>query len=92
MTTPITAEKGTLRTGVDPNTGLEDLAPTVEAAVNGADVGVSLWEPPTRSCLLGVRIGSEVTLWRLTFAQLDRGELPCDPHTALQLADLRQPQ
>jgi hypothetical protein len=43
--------------GVDPNTGLENLPPTVEAAVDGTDVGVSLWAASGRECLLGARVG-----------------------------------
>ncbi|MGI8808443.1 MAG: hypothetical protein ACR2KK_11465 [Acidimicrobiales bacterium] len=78
--------------GVDPSTGLRDMAPTVETAVSGADVGVSLREPPTRGCLLGARIGGEVTVWRLSRVQREPGELSCDPQTGLQRAGLSRPQ
>lgn len=77
--------------GVDRNTGLEDLSPTVEAAVSGRDVGVSLREHD-RSCLLGARIGGQVTVWRPSRVQMQPGELSCDPHTALQLAGTSQPR
>lgn len=76
--------------GVDPNSGLQDLSPTVEAAVNGADIGVSLRERD-RQCLLGARIGGQVTVWRPTRVQMEPGELSCDPQTALHLAGIGQP-
>ena len=49
---------------VDPNTGLQNLPPTIQAVVNGADFGVSLWAPLNRDCLLGARIGEKVEVGR----------------------------
>lgn len=77
--------------GVDPNTGLQNVAPGVQASVSGADVGVALWEPDTRNCLLGARIGGQVSVWRPSRIQMQPGELSCDPQTALHLAGLGQP-
>ncbi len=76
---------------VDPGTGLTDHQPTVETAANGSDVGVSLWAPEGRHCLLGARISGTVTVWRPSSTQLQPGELSCDPQTALQLAGVRPP-
>jgi len=76
---------------VDPDTGLRGLSPTVAAAVSGADVGVSLWEPEDRGCLLGGRVGGRVTVWRPSRVQLQPGELSCDAQTALSLQGLRPP-
>lgn len=77
--------------GIDPNSGLGDLAPAVRTAVDGSDVGVALWEPDTRNCLLGAHVDGVVTVWRPTREQMQAGELSCDPQTALQLASLSQP-
>lgn len=77
--------------GVDPNTRLADLLPAVETAVNGVDVGVSLWEPDGRHCLLGARIGGHVMVGRPSRVQMEPGELSCDPQTALQLPSIRPP-
>ncbi len=76
---------------VDPATGLRDLLPAVETAVSGFDIGVSLWEADDRDCLLGARIGGQVTVWRPTRVQLMPGELTCDPQTALQSGGLHPP-
>jgi hypothetical protein len=78
--------------GTDATTGLPDVTPTVESAVNGADVGVSLWAPFDRSCLLGARIGGQVTVWSPRRPSLHAGDLPpCDPQSALQLFGVIQP-
>lgn len=69
--------------GLDPDTGLRDLPPTIDATVRGADLGVSLWAPANRSCLFGARTGGHVTVGRPTRVQMQPGELPCDPETAL---------
>ena len=69
--------------GVDSATGLRDLPPTVDATVSGADLGVSLWAPRNRQCLLGARIGGHVTVGRPSRVQMQPGELTCDPQTAL---------
>ncbi|MEA2220095.1 MAG: hypothetical protein QOJ35_2721 [Solirubrobacteraceae bacterium] len=76
---------------VDAHTGLQDLPPTVATALSGADVGVALWEPEDRGCLLGARIGGHVTVGRPSRVQLQPGELSCDAETALQLRRLRPP-
>jgi hypothetical protein len=65
------------------DTGLPDLPPTVEVAVVGGDVGIALWEPDSRRCLLGVRRDSEVNAWSPSRILMEPGELTCDPETAL---------
>jgi len=77
--------------GVDPNSGLGNLAPTVEAAVSGADVGVSVWALDDRDCLLGARIDGNVMVGRPSRVQMQPGELSCDPQTALHFTDIRPP-
>jgi len=77
--------------GFDPTTGLRDLPPTVDAAVTGTDVGVSLWDPDDRICLLGARLDGQVTVWRPSGVQMQPGELSCDPQTALQRLGVIQP-
>lgn len=76
---------------VDPETGLRDLPPTVETAVSGVDVGVSLREGNDGGCLLGARVGGVVMVWRPDRVQLQPGELSCDPQTALHLQGTRPP-
>ncbi len=71
--------------GVDPSTGLQDLLPTVESAMQGADLGVSLWAPFNRDCLLGARVGGQVKVGRPSRTRIEPGELSCDPQTALLL-------
>ncbi len=57
--------------------------PGPETAIpDGADIGVALWEPDTRDCLLGARIGGKVLVWRPSRVQLQPGELSCDPGAA----------
>jgi hypothetical protein len=77
--------------GVDPNTGLENLPPTVEAAVDGTDVGISLRAASGRGCLLGARVGGHVSVGRPSRVQMQPGELTCDPQTALHLFDITPP-
>jgi hypothetical protein len=77
--------------GFDPNSGLGNLPPTVDAAVRGADVGVSLWAPDDRDCLLGARIDGNVMVGRPSRVQMQPGELACDPQTALHFNDIRPP-
>jgi len=77
--------------GIDPNSGLGNLPPTVEAAVSGADVGVSVWAPDDRDCLLGARTNGKVMVGRPSSVQMHPGELSCDPQTALHFADMRPP-
>lgn len=55
--------------------------PAVEAAVDGTDVGVSVRGDD--ECLLGLRTGGTVEVWRPSAVQLQPGELTCDPGTAL---------
>jgi len=76
---------------VDPNTGVRDLPPTVDAAVDGADIGVSVWARYGRECLLGARIRGEVKVGRPSRVQMEPSELSCDPQTALHLSSLKQP-
>lgn len=76
---------------IDAVTGLQVLPPSVAAGLDGADVGVSVWEADDRHCLLGARIAGHVTVWRPSRVQLQPGELTCDPQTALALAGLHPP-
>lgn len=69
--------------GSNPVTGLTDVVATPEVATTGGDIGVALFEPESRSCLLGARVGGEVLVWRPSRAQMQPGELSCDPQTAL---------
>jgi hypothetical protein len=71
--------------------GLRVLPPTVETAVRGPDVGVSLWEGPGESCLLGARVAGRIVVWRPSAVQLQPGELRCDPQTALYLQGITPP-
>jgi hypothetical protein len=57
--------------------------PLPQVVVDGADVGVALWEPEGSACLLGVRVGGKVLVWRPSRVQVQPGELSCDPETAL---------
>jgi hypothetical protein len=77
--------------GADPNTGLTNLAPMVDATVVGSDVGVSLWAAIDRDCLLGARVDGQVSVGSPSRVQMQPGELTCDPQTALHLSDLTQP-
>jgi hypothetical protein len=65
--------------------------PLPQVAVDGADVGVALWEPDGRGCLLGARVGGQVLVWRPSRVQLQPGELSCDPQTALARQGTRPP-
>jgi len=55
--------------------------PDVDAAVDGADIGVSIRGED--DCLLGSRAAGEVEVWSPSAVQLQPGELTCDPGTAL---------
>jgi len=79
-------QRGLPAPGVDPNTGIQDLQPTVKSVVNGTDLGISLRAPSTRDCLLGTRIGGKVQVGRPSRTRMEPGELSCDPQTALSLA------
>jgi hypothetical protein len=57
--------------------------PDPQVATDGDDIGVALFEPGDRSCLLGARTGGRVAVWRPSRVQLQPGELSCDPGTAL---------
>ena len=76
---------------VDPETGLRGLPPTVDAAVDGRDVGVSLWAAAGRGCLLGARVAGEVVVWRPSRVQLQPGELSCTAQTAVDLQGTAPP-
>jgi hypothetical protein len=65
--------------------------PPPEVATDGADIGVSLFEPDSRDCLLGARVDGQVLVWRPSRVQLQPGELSCDPGTALARQGLRSP-
>lgn len=75
----------------DPETGLTNLNPAVDVQVRGSDLGIALWEPDDRSCLLAARIGGDVTVWRPAAVQLQPGELTCDAETALRLLGVHPP-
>ena len=65
--------------------------PLPHVAVDGADVGVALWEPNGGGCLLGARVDGQVLVWRPSRVQLQPGELSCDPGTALARQGTRPP-
>jgi hypothetical protein len=65
--------------------------PFPQVVVDGADVGVALWEPEGSACLLGARVGGKVLVWRPSRVQLQPGELSCDPETALARRGTRPP-
>jgi hypothetical protein len=65
--------------------------PSPQVAVDGADIGVALWEPDTRGCLLGSRVGGQILVWRPSRVQLQPGELSCAPATALARQGTRPP-
>lgn len=75
------------------NVETDRIATVVGTAISFADVGVSLWAPDTRDCLLGARIGGQVTVWwpPQPNPQLGNELSPCDPQTALQLLGVGQP-
>jgi hypothetical protein len=77
--------------GVDPTTGLRDLPPAIEATVDGADIGISLWAPSGRHCLLGARVDGRIGVGRPSRVQLQPGELSCEPQTALHLFTIAPP-
>jgi hypothetical protein len=65
--------------------------PEPEVATDGADIGVALFEPDSRDCLLGARTGGQVLVWRPSRVQMQPGELSCDPATALARQGTRPP-
>ena len=71
--------------------GPHPLLPEPQVATDGADLGVALFEPDDRSCLLGARTGGKVLVWRPSRVQLQPGELSCDPGTALAGQGQRPP-
>jgi hypothetical protein len=77
------------RAGTGP--GAPPLPPEPQVATQGDDIGVALFEPGDRSCLLGARTGGRVAVWRPSRVQLQPGELSCDPGTALAGRGQRPP-
>ena len=65
--------------------------PPPQVVVDGADIGVALFEPDGRACLLGARVGGQVLVWRPSRVQMQPGELSCDPGTALARQGTRPP-
>ena len=57
------------------------LAPEIQVAEDGSDTGVSVRGED--NCLLGSRVDGTVLVWRPSRAQVQPGELSCDPQTAL---------
>jgi hypothetical protein len=76
---------------MDRVTGLRGLPPDVEVAVVDGDVGVALWEPSGRNCVLGSRLDDDVFVWRPSRVQMEPGELTCDSQTALARLGTRPP-
>jgi len=76
---------------LDPRTGLRNLPPTIDTAVNGADVGISLRAFTAEDCLMGARVAGQVKVWQPSRVQMQPGELTCDPQTALQLQGIKAP-
>ena len=76
---------------LDPSSGLRNLPPTIDTAVIGADVGVSVRASSAQDCLLGARVAGKVMAWRPTQVQMQPGELTCDPQTALHLQGIHLP-
>jgi hypothetical protein len=77
--------------GTNPVTGLTDVVATPEVATRGGDIGVALFGPESRSCLLGARVGGEALVWRPSRIQVQPGELSCDPQTALAKLGIHPP-
>ena len=65
------------------------LAPEVRAAVDGADLGISVRGDD--GCLLGSRVDGTVLVWRPSSVQVQPGELSCDPTTALGRLGIHPP-
>jgi hypothetical protein len=76
---------------LDPESGLRNLPPAFDTAVEGADVGISLRGFSNEDCLLGARVAGKVIAGRPSRIQMQPGELTCDPQTALQLPGIRPP-
>jgi hypothetical protein len=85
--------KGLPAPPVDPQTQLAGAAPQVDAAVNGANVGVSARsiEAGHVDCLLGSRVNGEVLVWRPPGVTVQPGETSCDPESALARLATRSP-
>ena len=82
---------GNAAAGAGAGPGQAPLLPEPQVATRGADIGVALFEPDDRSCLLGARTGGKVVVWRPSRVQLQPGELSCDPGTALAGLGQRPP-
>ena len=80
---------------VDPENHVPGRPPTLAVAVRGSDVGVS-YRAGDRStggidCLLGSRVEGTVLVWRPSWRQVQPGELPCAPVTALSRQGVTPP-
>jgi hypothetical protein len=71
--------------------GSRGVPPPPQVAVDGSDIGVALFEPDSRGCLLGARVDGRVLVWRPSRVQVQPGELSCDPGTALARQGTRAP-
>ena len=76
---------------LDPESGLRNLQPVFDTAVNGPDVGISLRASTAEDCMLGARVGGKAMVWQPGRIQMQPGELTCDPQTALQLQGIQPP-
>jgi hypothetical protein len=77
-----------VRRGLRPPTA-GALAPEVRAAVDGADLGISVRGDD--GCLLGSRVDGTALVWRPSWVQVQPGELSCDPATALSRLGIDPP-
>jgi hypothetical protein len=78
----------------DPDTHLTAPAPTVRVAIRGGDVGVAYraTDPVDGAdCLLGLRAGRDVLVWRPSWREVQPGELTCVPEDALARQALTPP-
>ena len=71
--------------------GREGVPPPPQVAADGTDIGVALFEPDSRGCLLGARADGQVLVWRPSRVQVQPGELRCDPGTALARQGTKAP-
>jgi hypothetical protein len=76
---------------LDPESGLRNLPPVFDTAVQGNDVGISLREDSAEDCLLGARVAGKSMVGRPSRIQMQPGELTCDPQTAIQLPGIHPP-
>jgi hypothetical protein len=83
--------EGLGKAAADAPAGPQRVPPPPQVATDGADIGVALFEPDSRGCLLGARIDGEVLVWRPSRVQTQPGELSCDPGTALARQGTRAP-